>query len=101
MEWDNFLLEVNKKKYNKDEHVSLFAGITPITKPKLVIVVVINEPKTKPKGFFGGYIAAPVFSKIATDSLRILNVSPDNILDYQKTVSIKTPEVQDVFWNKR
>ncbi len=87
----------NKKKYNKDEHVSLFAGITPITKPKLVIVVVINEPKTKPKGFFGGYIAAPVFSKIATDSLRILNVSPDNILDYQKTVSIKTPEVQDVF----
>jgi cell division protein FtsI (penicillin-binding protein 3) len=96
-----------EKKYNKEKHISLFAGITPITKSKLVIVVEISEPKTKPKGFYGGYIAAPVFNKIATDSLRILNVSPDNIVDYQKTVSIKIenrdnytlkpPEVQNVF----
>ena len=33
---------------------------------------------------FGGVVAAPVFKKIATDSLRILNISPDNIDAYEK-----------------
>ena len=95
------------EKYNNKEHISLFAGITPVSKPKLVIVVVISEPKTEAKQFYGSKVAAPVFSKIATDSLRILNVSPDNIQDYQNQVSmkiesidiksLKTPEVQNVF----
>ena len=94
-----------KNKYSDDDHISLFAGITPLIKSKLVIVVVINKPKTKIH--FGGYVAAPVFKKIATDSLRILNINPDNILDYQKKVSnevekldrypYKNPEVSNVF----
>ena len=54
------------EKYNSKEHVSLFAGITPVSKPKLVIVVVINKPKTEAKQFYGSKVAAPVFSKIAT-----------------------------------
>ena len=96
-----------QKKYNKKEHISLFAGIIPIIEPKLVIVVVIDEPKTKPNEFFGGHIAAPVFSKVAADSLRILNISPDRKMDYQKQVStmfenldnytLKTLEVPYVF----
>ena len=95
------------EKYDNKEHISLFAGITPITNPKLVIVVVISEPKTKARQFFGSKVSAPVFSKIATDSLRILNISPDNIKDYQNQVSaeienteiytLKTPEVHYVF----
>ena len=96
-----------QKKYNRKEHIALFAGIIPIIEPKLVIVVVIDEPKTKPNEFFGGYISAPVFSKVAADSLRILNISPDRKMDYQKQVStmfenldnytLKTPEVPYVF----
>ena len=96
-----------QKKYNKKEHISLFAGIIPILEPKLVIVVVIDEPKTKPKEFYGGHISAPVFRKVAADSLRILNISPDKKIDYQKQVStkfekldnytLKTPEVPYVF----
>ncbi|MBT7523093.1 MAG: penicillin-binding protein 2 [Gammaproteobacteria bacterium] len=96
-----------QKKYNKKEHTSLFAGIIPIIEPKLVIVVVIDEPKTKPNEFFGGHISAPVFRKVAADSLRILNISPDKKMDYQKQVStmfenldnytLKTPEVPYVF----
>ncbi len=79
--------------------------MTPIEKTKLIIVVVINEPRTEQ--YFGSEVAAPVFKKIATDSLRILNVSPDNILDFQEKVSIeienskkytfKNPEVRNVF----
>ncbi len=91
-------------KYTK-EHISIFSGMTPVEKTKLIIVVVINEPRTKE--YYGSDVAAPVFKKIATDSLRILNISPDNTLDFQKKVSIeienskkytfKNPEVRDVF----
>jgi len=98
-----------KDKYSNKEHISLFAGITPLDKPKLAIVVIVNQPKTKVH--FGGYVAAPVFKKIATDSLRILNISPDNISDNKKQVSnkiekisnysLKTPEVANVFWTTR
>ena len=76
----------NKKKegYDSKNHISWFAGIVPLSHPKLVIVVVIDQPQAKTHG--GSDIAAPVFNKIATDSLRILNVNPDNISDYQKNV---------------
>jgi len=99
--------EVYNKKYNKNKHNSLFAGIIPISKPKLVIVVVINEPENKPNQFYGSFVSAPVFKRIASDSLRILNISPDNLLDNVKKVSnklenfdittIKTPEDNYVF----
>ena len=68
----------SKFKYSDQEHASLFAGIVPVTKPKLVIVVVINnEPKKTMQ--YGGEVAAPVFQRVGVDALRILNVTPDNI----------------------
>ena len=96
-------LHIKKEGYDSKNHISLFAGIVPLSLPKLVIVVVIDQPQTKTHG--GSDIAAPVFNKIATDSLRILNVSPDKISDYQKNVlnniknnyTLKTLEVPYVF----
>ena len=94
----------NKNKYSSEKHTGLFAGIAPLKNPKLVIVVVINQPSDEK---FGGVVAAPVFKKIATDSLRILNISPDNIDAYEKKVlkkvkkqnsyTYKNPEVNNVF----
>ena len=84
--------EVFDKKYNKKKHTSLFAGIT-FTNPKLVIVVVINEPNTKPDQFYGAYVAAPVFKTIASDSLRILNISPNIVLEKKEKVSSKTEKM--------
>ncbi len=94
-----------KNKYSDKSHTALFAGITPLNNPKLSIVVVIDQPQSEI--YFGGYLAAPVFKKIATDCLRILNISPDNVVDYQKQVSqkvenqnklsLKNPEVHNVF----
>ncbi len=94
-----------KNKYSDKDHTALFAGITPLNNPKLVIVVVIDQPQSKKH--YGGYVAAPVFKKVATDSLRILNIKPDNIIKYQKKVSsrdgneniytLKNPEVRNVF----
>ena len=53
----------------------MFAGITPASDPKIVIVVMVNNPKGQQ--YSGGGVAAPIFSRVATGALRMLNISPD------------------------
>ena len=62
--------------YAADKYWSLFAGVAPLTDPKLVTVVVIKNPLGQ---YRGGLVAAPVFSNVINRSLRILNVMPDNM----------------------
>ena len=61
--------------YQDTEHLAFFAGLAPVKKPRLVGVILINEPKSDRSG--GGEIAAPVFSRIIGNALRIMNVAPD------------------------
>jgi len=63
--------------YEANLHNSLFVGLIPATNPKIVVVVVINEPKGSEH--YGGQVSAPVFSRIAKGAMRILNIPPDNI----------------------
>jgi cell division protein FtsI (penicillin-binding protein 3) len=63
--------------YEANLHNSLFVGLAPASNPKIVVVVVINEPKGKEH--YGGQVAAPVFSKVASGAMRILNVTPDAV----------------------
>ena len=66
-----------KGEYVEDKHISLFAGIAPANKPRVVIVVVIDQPS---KGrYYGGDVAAPLFSKVAEGALRLLNVPPEYV----------------------
>ncbi len=69
--------------YEENLHNSLFAGMVPASDPRLVIVVIINEPKGEEH--YGGQVSAPVFSKIAAGSMRLLNVPPDNLPDERST----------------
>jgi cell division protein FtsI (penicillin-binding protein 3) len=62
--------------YADDKYLSLFAGLAPASNPRLVMVVMINEPGGKE--YYGGLVAAPVFSKVMSDALRILNIPPDD-----------------------
>lgn len=64
--------------YAADRYVAAFAGIAPVSDPRLVTVVVINEPKGD--RYHGGEVAAPVFARIVAESLRLLNVSPDLVV---------------------
>lgn len=57
---------IYEKKY-----LSLFAGFAPVENPKLVMVVMIDDPVKG--GYYGGEVAAPVFGKIMSESLRMLN----------------------------
>jgi len=63
--------------YSDDRHTAVFAGIVPATSPRLVIVVVVDEPQGGV--YYGGDVAAPVFSAVAAGALRILAVPPDGV----------------------
>ncbi|WP_163574948.1 peptidoglycan D,D-transpeptidase FtsI family protein [Halomonas faecis] len=61
--------------YEKDAYRSLFAGIAPVSDPRIVTVVMIDRPRGG--DYFGGAVAAPVFSRVAGSALRLLDVPPD------------------------
>ena len=63
--------------YEENLHNSLFVGLVPASDPKLVIVVIVNEPKGDEH--YGGQVAAPVFSRVASGAMRILNIAPDDL----------------------
>ena len=60
--------------YIEDSHVALFAGLAPVDDPRVVTVVVINDPQGEHYG--GGAVAAPVFSAVTRGALRLLGAAP-------------------------
>lgn len=63
--------------YAEDRYLSLFAGMLPATQPRLVAVVVVDEPRGEEH--FGGRVAAPIFADVMGEAARIVNVPPDRI----------------------
>lgn len=60
--------------YDDTRHIAFFAGFAPQYAPRFVGVVLINEPQTEQVG--GGSIAAPIFSRVMSNVLRLLSVPP-------------------------
>ncbi|MCF7513877.1 peptidoglycan glycosyltransferase FtsI [Pseudoalteromonas sp. L23] len=58
-----------------DEYVGYFAGVAPVSDPRLAVVVMVNEPAGDV--YYGGQTAGPAFAEIMSNALRILNVAPD------------------------
>ncbi len=63
------------KGYAKDRYIATFVGYAPVSKPRLIIAVMLDEPSAGQ--YFGGTVAAPVFSQVMVGALRILNVPHD------------------------
>jgi cell division protein FtsI (penicillin-binding protein 3) len=61
--------------YASDRYVSSFVGFAPVSNPRLIIAVMIDEPAAGQ--YYGGVVAAPVFSKVMEGALRILGLPPD------------------------
>lgn len=61
--------------YDRSRYISTFAGIAPVSDPRLVMVVMIDEPKAGQ--FYGGAVAAPLFGTVMESALRLLKVPPD------------------------
>ena len=69
--------QTGAKGYAENSYRSLFAGFGPMSNPRFVVVVVIDEPSKA--GYFGGLVSAPVFSKVMSGTLRLMNIPPDNL----------------------
>lgn len=65
-----------KRGYTTGRYQSVFAGLAPAGNPRLVMVVMVDEPRGK--SYYGGIVAAPVFAKVMEGALRLFNVPPDN-----------------------
>jgi cell division protein FtsI (penicillin-binding protein 3) len=63
--------------YAEDRYLSIFTGMVPAEDPKLVMVVMIDEPRNGE--YFGGEVSAPVFSKVMAGAMRLLDVPPDSV----------------------
>lgn len=61
--------------YGAGRYQAVFAGMAPAGKPRLVMVVMIDEPRGG--AYYGGVVAAPVFAKVIEGALRLFNVPPD------------------------
>jgi cell division protein FtsI (penicillin-binding protein 3) len=67
--------KVEGKGYSTNKYRSWFVGLAPIDSPRIVVAVMIDEPSNGK--YFGGLVAAPVFSETVQQTLRILGVQPD------------------------
>lgn len=71
-------------RYSKSRYRGSFVGFAPVSNPRIVVAVTIDEPKGH---YFGGRVAAPVFADIVASSLRRLDIEPDEPVDALVAVS--------------
>lgn len=67
--------KVGPDGYDDSRHAAWFAGIVPATRPRIVTVVLINEPQGE--DYSGGKVAAPVFGRVMGRAMHLLGVPPD------------------------
>jgi cell division protein FtsI (penicillin-binding protein 3) len=70
--------------YAENKYRSWFVGLAPVDKPRVVVAVMIDEPSNG--RFYGGEVAAPVFSETVAQTLRMLGVQPDMAIKPQIVV---------------
>ena len=63
--------------YSRTNYTAAFAGMVPASHPRLVGVVIIDDPQKR--SYYGGMVSAPVFARVMEGALRLLDVPPDNI----------------------
>ncbi len=83
-------------QYQEDSYMATFAGYAPISDPEIVMVVVVNDPKGI--DYYGGLVAAPVFSSVMEGALRFRDVAPDAIQAPEEPLKlmISRPELAQV-----
>lgn len=63
------------KAYASNKYRSWFTGMAPIDKPRIIVAVMLDEPSAGQ--YYGGAVAAPVFSEVVQQTLRMMGVQPD------------------------
>jgi cell division protein FtsI (penicillin-binding protein 3) len=77
--------KLDGKTYSTSKYNSFFVGVAPVVNPRIVVAVIVDQPS---KGkYFGGDVAAPVFSQVVMQTLRMMNVAPD--MDVKAQINAK------------
>jgi cell division protein FtsI (penicillin-binding protein 3) len=76
--------------YNSTKYMAVFGGVVPASNPRLAAIVVVDEPSAGK--FYGGDVAAPVFSQVMSGALRLLAIPPD---DLQRVPATTLVQAQD------
>jgi len=76
--------------YSTNKYMAVFGGVVPASSPRLAAVVVIDEPRGG--AYYGGEVAAPVFSAVMSGALRLLAIPPD---DLQRMPATTLVQAQD------
>jgi cell division protein FtsI (penicillin-binding protein 3) len=77
--------------YLDHEYLAVFAGVAPVENPRIAMVVMIDDPKGD--AYYGGLVAAPVFSRIMAGLLRVKNIPPDKTVEnFANLVEKDSPE---------
>ncbi len=75
------------KGYAEKKYRGVFVGVAPVDKPRIVVAVMIDEPSAGK--YFGGDVAAPVFSETVQQTLRMLGVAPDMAVKPQIVTAVE------------
>ena len=88
--------KVAGKGYSTNKYLAYFTGIAPISAPRIVVAVMVDEPTAN--GYYGGQVAAPIFSTIVSETLRAMNVAPDSTVKnmVQRDDAIKPSSVAPI-----
>ena len=76
--------------YSTNKYMAVFGGVVPASKPRLAAVVVIDEPTGG--AYYGGQVAAPVFSAVMSGALRLLAVAPDDLQSVPATTLVQAKD---------
>ena len=68
--------KLTSKGYADDRYIGLFAGVAPASDPRIAVVVVIDDPRGE--AYYGGQVAAPVFSSVVSGVMRLLHARPQD-----------------------
>ncbi len=79
--------------YAPGKYIASFVGLAPATAPRLVVAVTIDEPSGRE--YYGGLVAAPVFSRVMAGALRLMAVPPDAPLDAASSPAHAAPVVAE------
>lgn len=83
-------------KYPKGYYISSFVGIAPVEDPKVVVLVITDEPRGQ-RGFYGGGNSAPFVGMILQDTLRYMGVTPNAIVSNNTNIEkVDIPEVRNM-----
>jgi cell division protein FtsI (penicillin-binding protein 3) len=81
------------RHYAPDKYVSSFIGFAPASRPRLIVAVMIDEPSAGQ--YYGGAVAAPVFSQVMAGALRLMAVAPDAPVNNVVLPPADAPEVKE------